>query len=33
VAGAPLPELMQLELIWVLEEGDELFLRYRIARP
>jgi riboflavin-specific deaminase-like protein len=32
VAGAPLPELIQLELVWALEAGSELFLRYRIAR-
>jgi 5-amino-6-(5-phosphoribosylamino)uracil reductase len=32
VAGAPLPELIELELVGVLEAGSELFLRYRIAR-
>ena len=32
VAGAPLPELIQLELVWALEAGSELFLRYRLAR-
>jgi riboflavin-specific deaminase-like protein len=31
VAGAPLPELAPLELVWVLEEGSELYLRYRVA--
>jgi riboflavin biosynthesis pyrimidine reductase len=30
VAGAPLPELAELELVWALEEGSELYLRYRI---
>jgi riboflavin-specific deaminase-like protein len=30
VAGAPLPELLELELIWALEEASELYLRYRI---
>ncbi|HEY1593985.1 MAG TPA: dihydrofolate reductase family protein [Thermoleophilaceae bacterium] len=29
VAGAPLPELVDLELVWALEEGSELYLRYR----
>lgn len=32
VAGAPLPELVPLELVWVMEEGGELYLRYRIVR-
>jgi riboflavin-specific deaminase-like protein len=32
VAGAPLPELVGLELIWALEDGNELYLRYRV-RP
>jgi riboflavin biosynthesis pyrimidine reductase len=31
VAGMPLPDLLPLELVWVLEDGDELFLRYRIG--
>jgi riboflavin-specific deaminase-like protein len=31
VAGQPLPELLPLELIWVLEDAGELFLRYRIG--
>jgi riboflavin-specific deaminase-like protein len=31
VAGAPLPELTSLELVWALEEGGELYLRYRVA--
>jgi riboflavin-specific deaminase-like protein len=30
VAGAPLPELASLELVWVLQEGGELYLRYRV---
>lgn len=30
VAGAPLPELVKLELVWALEEGSELYLRYRV---
>jgi riboflavin-specific deaminase-like protein len=30
VAGAPLPEQIQLDLIWALEEASELFLRYRL---
>jgi 5-amino-6-(5-phosphoribosylamino)uracil reductase len=30
VAGAPLPELARLELVWVLEDGSELYLRYRV---
>ncbi len=29
VAGMPLPELVQLELAWVLEEDGELYLRYK----
>jgi riboflavin-specific deaminase-like protein len=32
VAGAPLPELMQLERVWVMEAGSELYLRYRIVQ-
>jgi 5-amino-6-(5-phosphoribosylamino)uracil reductase len=32
VAGAPLPELMQLELLWAMEDGGELYLRYRIVK-
>jgi riboflavin-specific deaminase-like protein len=31
VAGQPLPELVPLELVWVLEEDSELFLRYKIG--
>lgn len=31
VAGMPLPELVQLELGWVLEEEGELYLRYRMG--
>ena len=31
VAGAPLPELVSLELVWVLEADGELFLRYKIG--
>jgi riboflavin-specific deaminase-like protein len=31
VAGRPLPELVPLELIWVLEDAGELYLRYRIG--
>jgi riboflavin-specific deaminase-like protein len=30
VAGAPLPDLAELDLVWALEEDSELFLRYRI---
>jgi 5-amino-6-(5-phosphoribosylamino)uracil reductase len=30
VAGAPLPELAQLELVWALEDESELYLRYRL---
>lgn len=30
VAGAPLPELAPLELVWALEEAGELYLRYRV---
>jgi riboflavin biosynthesis pyrimidine reductase len=33
VAGAPLPELVELELLWALEDGGELYLRYRVKRP
>jgi 5-amino-6-(5-phosphoribosylamino)uracil reductase len=29
VAGAPLPEMIRLELVWALEDGSELYLRYR----
>lgn len=32
VAGAPLPELMQLERVWAMEAGSELYLRYRIVQ-
>jgi 5-amino-6-(5-phosphoribosylamino)uracil reductase len=32
VAGAPLPELIGLELVWALEEEGELYLRYRLSR-
>jgi len=31
VAGQPLPELVPTELIWVMEDGGELYLRYRIG--
>jgi 5-amino-6-(5-phosphoribosylamino)uracil reductase len=31
VAGAPLPEMITLELVWALEDGSELYLRYRIS--
>jgi riboflavin-specific deaminase-like protein len=31
VAGQPLPELVPVELIWVLEDGGELYLRYGIG--
>jgi 2,5-diamino-6-(ribosylamino)-4(3H)-pyrimidinone 5'-phosphate reductase len=31
VAGAPLPELVGLELVWALEDGSELYLRYRLV--
>ena len=31
VAGAPLPELVPLVLVWALEEGSELYLRYRLG--
>jgi riboflavin-specific deaminase-like protein len=31
VAGAPLPELASLELVWALEDGSELYLRYRVG--
>jgi riboflavin biosynthesis pyrimidine reductase len=30
VAGAPLPEMVELELAWALEESSELYLRYRL---
>jgi 5-amino-6-(5-phosphoribosylamino)uracil reductase len=30
VAGAPLPELIGLELVWALEDEGELYLRYRL---
>lgn len=30
VAGAPLPDLAPLELVWALEEESELYLRYKI---
>jgi riboflavin-specific deaminase-like protein len=32
VAGAPLPELVGLELIWALEDDGELYLRYSVKR-
>jgi len=32
VEGMPLAELMELELVWVLEAGGELFIRYRIVK-
>ena len=32
VAGAPLPELVELELVWAMEDGSELYLRYRLRR-
>ncbi|HEX6460628.1 MAG TPA: dihydrofolate reductase family protein [Thermoleophilaceae bacterium] len=32
VAGAPLPELLQLERVWAMEAGSELYLRYRIVQ-
>jgi len=31
VAGQPLPELVPVELIWVLEDAGELYLRYGIG--
>ena len=31
VAGPPLPELIALDLIWAMEDGAELYLRYRVA--
>jgi riboflavin-specific deaminase-like protein len=31
VAGQPLPELIPVELIWVLEDAGELYLRYGIG--
>jgi riboflavin-specific deaminase-like protein len=31
VTGAPLPDLMQLRLLWAMEDGSELYLRYRVA--
>ena len=30
VAGAPLPELLELELVWAMEDSSELYLRYRV---
>jgi riboflavin-specific deaminase-like protein len=30
VAGGPLAEMMQVELLWALEDGSELYLRYRV---
>jgi riboflavin biosynthesis pyrimidine reductase len=30
VAGAPLPDLMRLELLWAMEDGSELYLRYAV---
>lgn len=32
VTGPSLPDLAHLELVWVLEAGDELFLRYRVGQ-
>jgi riboflavin biosynthesis pyrimidine reductase len=31
VAGQPLPELAPVELIWVMEDSGELYLRYRVG--
>ena len=31
VEGMPLAELQELELVWVLTDGRELFLRYRLT--
>jgi len=31
VAGQPLPEVEPLELLWVLEDAGELYLRYRVG--
>ena len=31
VAGQPLPEVAPLELVWVMEDDGELFLRYKIG--
>ena len=31
VEGTPLAALQELELLWVLTDGDELFLRYRLT--
>jgi riboflavin-specific deaminase-like protein len=31
VAGPPLPDLLELELVWALERASALFLRYRIV--
>jgi riboflavin-specific deaminase-like protein len=31
VAAQPLPELVPLDLIWVMEDGGELYLRYEIG--
>jgi len=30
VTGAPLPELMQLKLLWAMKDGSELYLRYAV---
>lgn len=32
VAGPPLPELIQLERLWAMEAGSEIYLRYRIVQ-
>ncbi len=32
VAGVPLPELIELERLWAMEAGSELYLRYRIVQ-
>ncbi|MBV8542608.1 MAG: dihydrofolate reductase family protein [Pseudonocardiales bacterium] len=31
VSGLPLAEIVELELVWSLRSGDDLFLRYRVA--
>jgi riboflavin-specific deaminase-like protein len=33
VAGPPLPQLIGLELVWVLEGASELYARYRVRGP
>jgi riboflavin-specific deaminase-like protein len=30
VAGAPLPDMVELELVWAMEDTSELYLRYRV---